>query len=152
MGLKELSSYKSLWRGYNYYIQGKVVEVKKLSNDEFDVKVSNDENKIYNIHLDVNHPRKSTCNCPHADGRRIICKHMVASYFTIFPEEAKEYIEEVERYEKEEEERYQNSLKLQEERIKDIKKYVNKLSKNELKEKLIEYIIDSEFLDDDDLY
>jgi hypothetical protein len=149
MGLKELSSYKSLWRGYNYYIQGKVVEVKKLSNDEFDVKVSNDENKIYSIHLDINHPRKSTCNCPHADGRRIICKHMVASYFTIFPEEAKEYIEEVERYEKEEEKRFQSSIIMREERIKEIEKHLNKLTKKELKEKLLEYMIDYEFYDDD---
>lgn len=61
MGFKELSSYKSLWRGYNYYIQGKVVEIKKLSNDEYDLKVSSDGSKIYNIHLDLNHPRKSTC-------------------------------------------------------------------------------------------
>ncbi len=22
--------------------------------------------------------RKSKCNCPHADGRRVICKHMIA--------------------------------------------------------------------------
>lgn len=149
MGLKELSSYKSLWRGYNYYIQGKVVEVKKLSNYEFDVKVSNYENKIYNIHLDINHPRKSTCSCPHADGRRIICKHMVASYFTIFPEEAKEYIEEIERYEKEEEERLQQSIIIREERIKEIEKRLNKLTKKELKEKLLEYMIDYEFYDDD---
>lgn len=149
MGLKELSSYKSLWRGYNYYIQGKVVEIKKINNDEFDVKVSNDENKIYNIHLDLNHPRKSTCNCPHADGRRIICKHMIASYFTIFPEEAKEYIEEVERYEKEEEERFQQSIIMREERIKEIEKHLNKLTKKELKEKLLEYMIDYEFYDDD---
>ncbi len=149
MGLKELSSYKSLWRGYNYYIQGKVVEIKKLSNDEFDVKVSNYENKIYNIHLDLNHPRKSTCNCPHASGRRIICKHMMASYFTIFPEEAKEYIEEVERYEKEEEERFQQSIIMREERIKEIEKHLNKLTKKELKEKLLEYMIDYEFYDDD---
>ncbi|MGS0971641.1 MAG: SWIM zinc finger family protein [Candidatus Izemoplasmataceae bacterium] len=151
MGLKELSSYKSLWRGYQYYIQGKVVEIAKICDDEFDAKVSNDENKIYNIHLNLKHPRKSSCNCPHAEGRRIICKHMIASFFTIFPTQAKEYIEEIEQYEKEQEERYQQSIKMQEQRMKDIKKYVNKLTKNELKEKLVEYMIHTEF-DDDDLY
>jgi len=149
MGLKELSSYKSMWRGYNYYIQGKVVEHKKVSDYEFDAKVCNDETKIYNIHLDLNHPRKSTCNCPYADGRRIICKHMVASYFAIFPVKAKEYIEEIERYEEEEEERFQQSIIMREERIKDIEKYLNKLTKKELKEKLLECMIDSEFYDDD---
>ena len=148
MGFKELSSYKSLWRGYNYYIQGKVVEIKKLSNDEYDLKVSSDGSKIYNIHLDLNHPRKSTCNCPYASGRRIICKHMMAPYFTIFPEEAKEYIEEVERYEKEEEERFQQSIIMREERIKEIEKHLNRLTKKELKEKLLEYMSDYEFYDD----
>mgnify|MGYP001087812957 CR=1 FL=1 len=38
---------------------------------------------------------------------------------------------------------------MREERIKDIEKYVNKLTKKELKEKLMEYIIDSEFFDDE---
>ena len=148
MGLRELSSYKSLWRGYNYFIQGKVLEIDKISDHEFEAKVRNDENKIYNIHLDLNHPRKSTCNCPHADGKRIICKHMMASYFAIFPDEAKEYIQEVERYEEEEEERFRQSVIMREERIKDIKKYINKLTKKELKEKLLEYMIEFEFYDD----
>jgi uncharacterized damage-inducible protein DinB len=70
---------------------------------------------------------------------------MVSSYFAIFPEEAREYIEEIERYEKEEEERFQQSLIMREEQIKDIEKYINKLTKKELKEKLLEYMINSEF-------
>lgn len=86
--------------------------------------------------------------CPYASGRRIICKHMMASYFTIFPEEAKEYIEEVERYEKEEEERSQQSIIMREERIKEIEKHLNRLTKKELKEKLLEYMSDYEFYDD----
>ncbi|NMB97839.1 MAG: hypothetical protein GYA02_14710 [Clostridiaceae bacterium] len=39
--------------------------------------------------INIVHPRKSKCNCPHADGRRVICKHMIALYFTVFPKEAK---------------------------------------------------------------
>ena len=88
MGFKELSSYKSLWRGYQYYLQDKVLSFERTDTYEYDSKVTNDDNIIYELHLDLKHPRKSTCNCPHAEGRRIICKHMVASYFTIFPEEA----------------------------------------------------------------
>ena len=38
---------------------------------------------------------------------------------------------------------------MREERIKDFEKYVNKLTKKELKEKLLEYMTDSEFFDDD---
>ena len=149
MGLIELSSYRSLWKGCNYYKQGKVFEIEKVNDQEFYAKVRNDENKIYNIHLDLNHPRKSTCSCPHADGRRVICKHMVSSYFAIYPKKAKEYIEEIERYEKEKEERFQQSQIIREERIKDIEKFLNKLTKKELKEILLEYMIDSELYDDD---
>ena len=150
MGLKELSSYKSLWRGYQYYMQGNVVEIQKTGDQEFDTKVRNKSDHKYEIHLNLKHPRKSTCNCPHADGRRVICKHMVASYFAIYPEEAKKYLDELKRNEKEKEERFQESLRMREERIKDIEKYVNSLSKKELKEIVLEYMIDFEL--NDDLY
>ncbi len=52
------------------------------------------ENNTYAVKIDILHPRKSKCNCPHADEKQIICKHMVAVYFTAFPEEAERiYIE-----------------------------------------------------------
>lgn len=80
--------------------------------------------------IDVAHPRKSTCNCPFADGKRKICKHQVALFFTIFPNEAKKYIKEIEDYEQEQEQREQ-------ERYGEIVKYVNSLSKAELRNALI---------------
>lgn len=40
----------------------------------------------------MEHPRKSKCNCPHADGRRVICKHMIALLFTASPEAANKHI------------------------------------------------------------
>ena len=103
MSLISLASGKSLWRGYEYY-KGNRVHF-NIQNEEFeyDGKVSG-TGKSYNVHIDLKHPRKSTCNCPHADGKRIICKHMVALYFSIFPKEADSYIAEVEAYEKEQEE------------------------------------------------
>lgn len=42
---------------------------------------------------------------PHADGRCVICKHMVALFFAVFPNEVEKYIEEVEEYEREEAQR-----------------------------------------------
>ena len=39
----------------------------------------------------MEHPRKSKCN-PHADGRRVICKHMIALLFTASPEAANKHI------------------------------------------------------------
>ena len=78
MSLISLASGKSLWRGYEYY-EGKRVHF-HIQNGEFEYtgKVSG-SGRSYDVHIDIKHPRKSTCNCPHADGKRIICKHMVAS-------------------------------------------------------------------------
>ena len=60
-------------------------------------------NVPYRTIIDVLHPRKSQCNCPFADGRRVICKHMVALLFTELPNEAEAYMLEIEESEKEEE-------------------------------------------------
>jgi hypothetical protein len=60
---------------------------------------------------------------------------MVATYFTIYSEEVKWIIKEVEKYEKEEEQR-------QREEYKEIEKYVNSLTKQEMRERLISYMID----------
>jgi len=43
MGLRELSSYRSLWKGYNYYKQGNVLEIEKVNDQEYNAKVRNDE-------------------------------------------------------------------------------------------------------------
>ncbi len=53
---------------------------------------------------------KSHCNCPHANGKRIICKHQVALYFSVFPEEADQYYKEVIEYEEEEESAVKKNL------------------------------------------
>lgn len=50
--------------------------------------------------ISLDYPRKSHCDCLHAAGRRIICKHMVATYFEIFPSEAKQMYEEQQAYER----------------------------------------------------
>ena len=83
---------------------------------------------------------QSTCpipNCPHADGRRVVCKHMVALFFTAFPEEAEEYIEEVEENKREEDRR-------REEHYAALRSYVKSLSKRELQEQLFEALSELE--------
>ena len=65
-----------------------------------------------------------------------MCKHTVALFFTIFPEEAKEYYRQVLEYEKEEEQRQQN-LELE------LAKYIDGLTKAELKAVLYEVLYDS---------
>ena len=139
MGLIDLASSNSLWRGIDYYRSKNVKKIKKISDDEYNSIVSGTEE--YNVHIDINHPRKSTCTCPFADGRRVICKHMVATFFTIYPEEAERIIKEEQEYEEDEE-------RLFEEHLEEVKEYVNGLTDDEVRAALIDKLMD-EWYDDD---
>ena len=126
MSFLSLASGKSLWRGYSYYKENRVLARTKKGDFEY-AGIVNGTGKSYQVHIDLQHPRKSTCNCPHADGRKIICKHMVALYFSIFPKEAETYIAEVEAYEKEQEE-------YAEEMDQKIRTCINRMSKTDLRQ------------------
>ena len=139
MGLIDLASSNSLWRGIDYYQSKNVKKIKKISDAEYNSIVSGTEE--YNVHIDINHPRKSTCTCPFADGRRVICKHMVATFFTIYPEEAERIIKEEQEYEEEEE-------RLFEEHLEEVREYVNGLTEDEVRALLIDKLMD-EWYDDD---
>ena len=139
MGLIDLASSNSLWRGIDYYRSKNVKKIKKISDDEYNSIVSGTEE--YNVHIDINHPRKSTCTCPFAAGRRVICKHMVATFFTIYPEEAERIIKEEQEYEEAEE-------RLFEEHLEEVKEYVNGLTDDEVRAALIDKLMD-EWYDDD---
>lgn len=129
MGIIALASGNSCWRGLDYYKNKKVIELNKLNENEYESVVKGTNN--YNVHLDIEHPRKSTCDCPLAKGKKIICKHIVATYFLAFPRGAKEFEDEQtrlqEEYEKEQEEEYNKAIK-----------YLNKMSKEELIQELIQ--------------
>ena len=137
MSVLTTASGKSLWFGYEYYTEKRVKNIKQINDDEYVANVCGSENNVYEVKINIDHLRKSSCNCPHAKGRRVICKHIVALFFTLFPKEAKEYIKLVEENEKEIEER-------EERRYNDIVKYVKSLSKAELQNALINYIVDDE--------
>ena len=139
MGLIDLASSNSLWRGVDYYQSKNVKKIKKISDDEYNSIVSGTEEYI--VHIDINHPRKSTCTCPFAAGRRVICKHMVATFFTIYPEEAERIIKEEQEYEEAEE-------RLFEEHLEEVKEYVNGLTDDEVRAALIDKLMD-EWYDDD---
>lgn len=135
MSLISLASNKLLWRGYEYF-EGKRVHYHiQCGEFEYNGKVSGN-GKSYDVHIDLKHPRKSSCNCPHADGRRIICKHMIALYFNIFPSEADAYIKEVEAYEEELED-YAMEMDRK------IVDSINSMSKQELREALFELLCDA---------
>jgi len=90
------ASAKSVWRGYNYFKDGNVVSVTPNNeNGTYSAKVKGREAEPYNVCLNLRHPRNSACTCPLANGKRIICKHAIAVYFTLFPKEAEEYYKNV---------------------------------------------------------
>lgn len=134
MSFISLASGKSLWRGYEYFKENRVYNKSYNSAYEIEGKVVGN-GQTYTVNINIEHPRSSKCNCPHANGRRIICKHMVALYFTEFPQEAENYYNEVIAYEEEQE-------RLQEEMDEKIAKYINSLTKNELRQKLYEMLYD----------
>lgn len=92
MSILTAASGASVSRGYDYYNKDKVSSITQLSENEFEGYVDGTLEKPYYVKIDINHPKKSYCECPHANGN-IVCKHMVALYFSIFPNEVEEYNE-----------------------------------------------------------
>ena len=91
MGFIDCASYASAWHGYEYYKENKVLTIDQVSKYEYEGTVAGSAEEPYSVHIDIRHPKKSTCNCPFAEGNMKICKHKVALYFSVFPEEADEY-------------------------------------------------------------
>ena len=135
MGLLEIASGNSFWRGYDYFKEGKVLSKNKMDDFHYCGTVAGSSDAPYEVAIDLQHPKKPTCNCPHAEGTRRVCKHKVALYFAFFPEEADKALKEAEEWEAEEEKRIQ-------EEYKEIEKYVYSLSKQELRDELLWRLID----------
>ena len=91
MSLVSLASCASAWRGYEYYRDKKVKSCKATDGGQYEGLVSGSNKAVYQVKIDPEHPRSSQCSCPHANGKRIVCKHMVALFFTAFPKEAEAY-------------------------------------------------------------
>lgn len=135
MSLLTLASFSSVWRGYEYFKRKNVLTLIEISHNEIKGRVKGSGGKQYEVFIDVEHPRKSKCNCPHADGKRIICKHMIALYFLAFPNEAEKYYDEVVVRELEEEKR-QEALERK------IIQYIGRLKKDELQNLILEILYD----------
>ena len=67
----------------------------------------------------------------------MVCKHMIALYFTSEPEAAKDFLKQAEEWEREEEERVKRHYE-------DLRKYVKSLSKAELQERLYNALVELE--------
>ena len=90
MGLLDMASRERVYRGYEYCKEDKVAEFVRLSDCEFEGKVEGSRKEPYTVFIDTKHPKKSSCDCPFANGNKI-CKHMVALFFKAFPEEYNDY-------------------------------------------------------------
>lgn len=156
MGILNQARASVIQRGYEYYKDKKVINFRKESDTVFYGSVKG--TTTYDVKIDINHTVKNTyCNCPFAKDNRKICKHMVALYFTAFPNEAEQYIENIAEQERIEEESfnemygylYDEDFEYNEddEEISDyvmyevVSDYVNNLTVPELRFRLIEALI-----------
>lgn len=148
MKFLNLASNNSFWHGIDYHHEKRVKSWKQIGEGQYHGQVRGSDNRVYRVEIDVKHPRKSACDCPFANGRRVICKHMVALYLEIFPEkeaQMMEYIEEQNRL-------YEQECELRLERRKaEIAEYVMRLSKAELQKQLIQRMT-AELYEDDRHY
>ena len=135
MGILEFTSSASLWRDYDYFKEKRVLQITETNDACYKALVSGNSDTPYQVEINIAHPRKSTCNCPHADGKRIICKHMVAVYFTVRPFEAERIYREAIQWQQEEEQR-------QEEEADRLVKKVHSMKKNEVCQALLELLFD----------
>ena len=143
------ASYQSFWKGYWYYKNGNVLSWNKINDFEYEgIVKSNNQKDQYNVIINLKKPRASKCNCPFAEGKYKVCKHMVALYFAVFPDEVKHFDEEVYEFEKEQE----RKAKEHEERYNNLKKEVSNWSREELENYVINTMLedyDAEYDEDD---
>ena len=135
MGLIDCASGNSIWRGYDYFKEKKVSKLVPTGNGIYEADVWGSGKEAYHVFVDIPHPRRSKCNCPHADGKRIICKHIVAAYFTVHPEEAERLYLKAMEYEAEEEKR-------QAEIADKLPSLIHKMKKGDLESALFQILYD----------
>ena len=134
MSLLSCASAASIWRGYDYYKEQKVAAFDRLSDNQFMGIVRGSGGILYTTTIDLLHPRRSKCNCPHADGRRIICKHMIALFFSIYPAEAEQFYNDAIKAEEDAEE-YENEV------YEKVVKRIMHMKKAELQQTLLDLLL-----------
>lgn len=135
MGLIDCASGNSIWRGYDYFKENKISKLVSTGDSIYEAEILGSCNETYHVLVDITHPRRSKCNCPHADGKRIICKHIVAVYFTVHPEEAERLYREAMEYEAAEEKR-------QAEIVDKLPALIHKMKKGDIEAALLQVLYD----------
>lgn len=133
MSVLTCASCKSAWRGFEYFEHKLVLSHIKVTDTVFTGKVNGTMDEPYTVTIDTAHPRRSICTCPHAASGRIVCKHMVALFFAVFPKEAAEYKAQIDAA-IEEEEQYEEELENQ------VAEYIYSLTKEELRQLALDLI------------
>lgn len=160
MSILNSASGRTVDRGYDYFKDGNVISHIQLSDFEYEGEVQGTNKIPYHVMINTKHPKSSSCDCPFANGNTI-CKHMVALFFAISPEDfndykdwsENDYEDEYEEYEEEdyydnyydgyEYERYENYSRNKSNFVKPIffdellSNFVNKLSEEEMRDILI---------------
>lgn len=134
MGILNAASGNSVWKGYDYYTEGRVLYCEQIGETMFAGRVQG--KNVYSVAIDFLHIRKSSCDCAHAKSGRIICKHMVAMYFTAFPEEAKRLTQFNERWE-DEQEKYEERMAVA------VEDYIRKMPAAKVRKELYGLLMDS---------
>lgn len=138
MEFLDAPSNKSRWRGLDYYREHKVLAVHEVEPRIYEGQVSGSEGAIYDVRIDIDHPKRSTCTCPFASGRYVVCKHEVAAYFEAIPGSAEQFERDVELAQQQ----YEIECKQWEEReAHRIRQYVKGLSAKEARDQLAEMMI-----------
>ena len=109
MGILNIASSRTVYRGYDYFKHGHVLAYTQLSNFEYEGEVQGTNKTPYHVLINLEHPKSSVCNCPYANGNTI-CKHMIALFFSVSPDELEDYENWIENdYEDEEKYEYEDN-------------------------------------------
>lgn len=149
MAFYSSASNNSTWRGVDYYESRKVKSSRAVGDAVYEGEVEGSEGRVYSVRIDVEHPKRSTCTCPFAEGRRVVCKHMVALYFESVPGSLEAFyrdVREAEAHYELEEQRWRD------ETLASITKLVRSMSAEEAKDRLIDMMyhnmLDERYRDD----
>jgi len=74
-------------RGLVYFYEERVKKIDFI--DESTVVGVVEGSEDYEVKIDIENSRNSTCSCPYED----LCKHMVALYFEAFPDMSTDYLD-----------------------------------------------------------
>ena len=98
MKLTELAAYRVVERGLDYYLDDNVSDIMQTGASEYQARVLGSGKEPYIVRINLEKPRSSSCTCPYATGTNV-CKHMIALYYAINPEEADKFVENRRMYE-----------------------------------------------------